>query len=156
MKRTAHALLAAALLLFPLSALAAGKYGAPLGDSPKVALADLAKNAERYSGKTVRTEGVVSEVCQDMGCWMVLKTGDQSVRVSFKDHAFFLPKDSAGMAAVMEGVFSPKSASGGEAKHCDGEAAGGKRDEAKHAEAKADPKELTFVASGVELAKPAR
>jgi hypothetical protein len=96
-----------------------------------------------------------------MGCWMVLKSGDKSVRVSFKDHAFFLPKDSAGMAAVMEGVFGPAAAAAGEGKHCDGEMAAGKHDEAKHAEgmhadARAGAKELTFVASGVELAKPGR
>jgi hypothetical protein len=159
MKRTAPAVLAAVLLLLPLSLLAAGKFGAPLGDSPKVALSDLAKDPAAWAGKTVKTEGVVSAVCQEMGCWMVLKSGDQSVRVTFKDYGFFLPKDAAGMTAVMEGVFAPSAAAAGEGKHCDGEAADGKHDHAAHAEgmhAKADPKQLTFVASGVELAKPAR
>ena len=74
MKRIAPAL----LLLVPISLLgAAGKFGAPLGDSPKVALTDLVKDPAAWSGKTVKTEGVVSAVCQGSGCWMTLKSGDQ-------------------------------------------------------------------------------
>jgi hypothetical protein len=35
------------------------------------------KDAVSYSGKTVKTEGTVSAVCQGSGCWMTLKSGDQ-------------------------------------------------------------------------------
>jgi len=148
MKRLAPAL----LLLLPLSLLAAdGKFGAPLGDSPKVALEDLVKDADSYSGKTVRTEGVVSTVCQEKGCWMTLKSGDQSVRVTFKDYGFFVPKDSAGMTAVLEGVFVVKTIPEKTAKHYAGETPGGKPDAVK-----GDQKELSLVASGVELAQPSR
>ena len=148
MKRTAPALLAV-LLLLPLTLLAgAGKFGAPLGDSPKVALQDLVKDPAAWSGKTVKTEGVVSAVCQDKGCWMVLKAGDQSVRVRFKDYGFFVPMDSAGATAVLEGVFTVKTISEGAAKHYAEETPGGKPDAIK-----GDQKELSFLASGVELAK---
>jgi hypothetical protein len=148
MKRSTSAFLAA-LLLLPLSLLAdAGKFGAPLGSSPKVALADLVKDPAAWSGKTVKTEGVVSSVCQDKGCWMVLKAGDQSVRVRFKDYAFFVPKDSAGATAVLEGVFTVKTIPEATAKHYAEETPGGKPDAVK-----GDQKELSFLASGVELAK---
>ena len=148
MRRIAPAL----LLLLPFSLLAAaGKFGAPLGDSPKVALEDLVKDAASYSGKTVRTEGVVSTVCQEKGCWMTLKSGDQSVRVTFKDYGFFVPKDSAGMTAVLEGVFVVKTIPEKTAKHYAGETPGGKPDAVK-----GDQKELSLVASGVELAQPSR
>jgi hypothetical protein len=152
MKTTARILAASLLLLLPLTAAAAAaRFGAPLGGSPKVALADLVKNADQYSGKTVKTEGTVSAVCQDKGCWMILKSGDQSVRVRFKDYAFFVPMDSAGMTAVLEGVFAVKTIPEATAKHYASETPGGKPDAIK-----GDQKELSFLASGVELTKPAR
>ena len=149
MKRIAPTL----LLLLPISlpAAAAGKFGAPLGDSPKVALADLVKDPATWSGKTVRTEGVVSAVCQGSGCWMTLKSGDQSVRVTFKNYGFFVPIDSAGATAVMEGVFSVKTIPETKAKHYAEETPGGKPEAIK-----GDQKELSLVASGVELARPSR
>jgi len=148
MKRIAPAL----LLLLPFSLLAAaGKFGSPLGDSSKVALADLVKDPAAWSGKTVKTKGVVSSVCQEKGCWMVVKSGDQSVRVTFKDYGFFVPKDSAGATGVMEGVFSVKTIPEATAKHYAGETPGGKPDAIK-----GDQKELSPVASGVEIARPGR
>jgi Domain of unknown function (DUF4920) len=148
MKRIAPAL----LLLLPFSLLAAaGKFGAPLGDSSKVALADLVKDPAAWSGKTVKTEGTVSTVCQEKGCWMTLKSGDQSVRVTFKDYGFFVPKDSAGATAVIEGVFSVKTIPEATAKHYAGETPGGKPDAIK-----GDQEELSLVASGVEIARPGR
>jgi hypothetical protein len=153
MKRIPPALLLLlAELLLPHSLLAAaGKFGAPLGDSPKIALADLVKDAERYSGKTVKTEGVVSAVCQEKGCWMTLKSGVEAVRVTFKDYGFFVPKDSAGRTAVMEGVFNVKTISEAKAKHYAEETPGG-----RPGAIKGDQKELSLVASGVEIAKPER
>jgi hypothetical protein len=149
--RTPAALLVAALLL-PLALLAdAGKFGAPLGTSPKVALADLVKNADAWAGKTVKTEGTVSSVCQAKGCWMVLKSGEHSVRVTFKDYGFFVPKDSAGQTAVLEGVFTVKTIPEATAKHYAGETPGGKPDAVQ-----GDQKELSFLAAGVELTKTAR
>ena len=140
------------MLLVPLSLLAAaGKFGAPLGDSPKVALADLVKDAVSYSGKTVKTEGTVSAVCQGSGCWMTLKSSDQSVRVTFKDYGFFVPMDSAGATAAMEGVFTVRTIPEATAKHYAEETPGGKPDAIK-----GDQKELSLVASGVELVRPSR
>ena len=109
------------------------------------------KDPDAWSGKTVKTEGTVSAVCQEKGCWMVLKSGEKSVRVRFKDYAFFVPKDAAGATAVLEGVFTVKTVPEATAKHYAEETPGG-----KPAEIKGDQKELSFLASGVELAKPAR
>jgi hypothetical protein len=148
MKRIVTAL----VLLVPLSLLAAaGKFGAPLGDSPKVVLADLVKDAVSYSGKTVKTEGTVSAVCQGSGCWMTLKSGDQAVRVTFKDYGFFVPIESAGATATIEGVFTVRTIPEATAKHYAEETPGGKPDAIK-----GDQKELSLVASGVELVRPGK
>ncbi len=142
-----------AALLLPALSLAAdtGKYGAPLGDAPKVALADLVKDPAAWTGKTVRTEGVVSAVCQEKGCWMVLKSGEKSVRVTFKDYGFFVPKDSAGATVVLEGVFAVKTVPEKTARHYAHETPGGRPEAIT-----GDQQELSLVASGVEISKPAR
>ncbi len=145
------ALLLAALLLPHALRAAAGRFGAPLGDAPRVALADLVKDPAAWSGKTVKTEGTVSAVCQEKGCWMLLKSGEKSVRVRFKDYGFFVPMDAAGATAVMEGVFSLKTIPEATAKHYAKESPGGNPDAVK-----GDQQELSFLASGVELSKPAR
>ena len=126
------------------------KFGAPLGNAEKVALADLVKNPDAWKGKTIRTEGPVAAVCQEKGCWMTLKSGEASVRVRFKDYGFFVPKDCAGATATLEGVFEVKTIPEKTAKHYAAETPGGKPDAVK-----GDQKELSFLASGVELVRPA-
>lgn len=51
-----------------------------------------------------KLEGVVASVCQKKGCWMqvALDNGD-TVRVSFKDYGFFMPKDIAGKTVIIDG-----------------------------------------------------
>ena len=140
------------LLAFPLSALAGSeKFGAALSDAGTVALADLVARPDAWAGKTVRTEGPVSAVCSQRGCWMVLKSGEKSVRVTFKDYGFFVPKDAAGSVATVEGVFKVATLPEATAKHYAGETPGGKPETIK-----GDQKELSLVASGVELTRPSR
>src|SRR5918992_756160 len=72
------------------------KRGEALGDSPKVAFADVLKEPKKFEGKTVRIEGVVERVCKMEGCWMQIKPSaesEASVRVTF-DHKFSVPKDA--------------------------------------------------------------
>ncbi len=54
----------------------------------------------------VKVTGKVSEVCQAKGCWMTLVTdqpGQPAMRVTFKDYAFFMPKDLSGKRVVVDG-----------------------------------------------------
>jgi hypothetical protein len=125
------------------------KRGAPIGKSPAVKFADVLKEPQKFAGKSVRIEGVVERVCKREGCWMEIapKPGAQTVRVTFKDHGFFVPKDATGKFRA-EGEFSVKVLSRGEVDHLvndDG------------AKIKRNPdgtaNEVTFVATGVELWK---
>lgn len=144
--------LAAALALAALPALASDeapaptKHGAPLTGATRVAIADLQKTPDAYSGKTIQTEAPVSAVCAKKGCWMTLGEGSRPVRVTLKDYGFFVPKDIAGATAVVEGVFTVKTIPEATAKHYAGETKGG-----KPAEIKGDQKELSFEATGVEI-----
>jgi hypothetical protein len=57
-------------------------------------------------GKEIVLRGKVADVCQMKGCWMVLTDGTHAVRTTFKDYGFFVPKDLAGRAVVVEGVLT--------------------------------------------------
>ncbi len=127
------------------------KRGAEIGTAKKVSLAKAIKNSNKYSGKAVRVEGVIVRSCKMEGCWMELApTKDaSSVRVKMKDHAFFIPLDSAGMRAKVEGVFSVKTLSKAEVDHLVNE------DGAKFDKINPDGTvtEVSFEATGVELTK---
>ncbi|HMO81765.1 MAG TPA: DUF4920 domain-containing protein [Pyrinomonadaceae bacterium] len=70
------------------------------------ALSDPAK----FADKTVEVEGVIVRSCLKEGCWMEIadKEGGRSVRVTFGDHAFFIPLNSAGLKVRAQGVFRTK------------------------------------------------
>ena len=87
------------------------KRGAPVGNAKKVSLNKALKDPSKYSGKTVRIEGVVVRSCKMEGCWAEVaeNVDSKSVRVKMKGHAFFIPLQSAGAFARVEGVFSVKT-----------------------------------------------
>ena len=127
------------------------KRGEPIGDSPRVAFADVLKEPKKYAGKAVVIEGSVERVCQMEGCWMqiVPESGAEAgaVRVTF-DHKFSVPKDAAKMKFRAEGTFSVKTLSKETVEHLV------KEDGAKiktNPDGTAD--ELAFLATGVELWK---
>jgi len=56
---------------------------------------------------TMKVEGTIVEVCQMKGCWMTMDLGNgETMRITFKDYGFFVPKKASGYLAVMEGVVS--------------------------------------------------
>ena len=89
------------------------KRGEPIGKAKKVSLNAALKEPGKYTGKTVRIEGVVVRSCKMEGCWAeVAETKDsKSVRVKMKGHAFFIPLESAGAKARVEGTFQIKTLS---------------------------------------------
>lgn len=127
------------------------KRGAAIGKAKKVSLVKVLENPAKFEGKTVAVEGVIVRSCKMEGCWMELAPSKdaQAVRVKFKDHAFFIPLDSAGMKAKAEGVFSIKTLSKAEVDHLMNE------DGAKFNNINKDGTvtEISFEASGVELSK---
>jgi len=46
----------------------------------------------------------INSVCKMKGCWMILDLPEEeSVRVTFKDYGFFVPKDSENTIVIVEG-----------------------------------------------------
>lgn len=66
----------------------------------------FAKPAE-VADKTVEISGIVVRSCKKEGCWAEIadKEGGKSVRVTFGDHAFFIPLNAAGMKVKAQGKF---------------------------------------------------
>lgn len=125
--------------------------GAAIGaDTQRVSFADVLKEPQKYDGKTVVIEGVVTRVCQAEGCWVQIgpkSKGDGNIRVTF-DHKFVVPKDASEMDFRAEGTLKVKTLSKETVEHLV------KDDGAK---IKTNPdgtaNEVTFLATGVELWK---
>jgi hypothetical protein len=81
-------------------------FGDELSDREAIPLAALMDSPADYDGQVVRTEGIISSVCQRRGCWMELKAEEDgpAVRVPMAGHSFFLPRDVSGARATIEGT----------------------------------------------------
>ncbi|MGI8469320.1 MAG: DUF4920 domain-containing protein [Pyrinomonadaceae bacterium] len=131
------------------------KRGAPLSnDAQKVSLAKLLAEPDKYKGQTVRVEGVIVRSCKMEGCWLELAPDakSKSVRVNMKDHSFFVPLDSAGAKAKVEGTVAIKILSKQQVDRLTAE------DGARFDNRKPDGTvtEVSFTATGVELTKATR
>ena len=121
--------------------------GDVVGDSTLVTLRDVFRDVDAYLDKTVIVEGTVGRVCQMKGCWMEIaaKKEDLGVRVTFKDYRFFVPTNTQGRVARLEGRFETNIFSVSDADHLIKEGV----DLIRNPDGTAT--ELSFVAAGVEL-----
>jgi Rieske Fe-S protein len=73
-------------------------------------IADVIASPAGFAGQTIRVEGVVTAVCQHMGCWMTLApagaTGGTpaTLRLKVDDGVIVFPVSSRGRTAVAQGV----------------------------------------------------
>src|SRR5690606_14599158 len=77
---TAMRLLALPLLFaVALVAHAAGPaaYGEAFEDGPTVPVSEAIAHFDHYAGEPMRFSGRITEVCQNMGCWMMLEHDGQ-------------------------------------------------------------------------------
>lgn len=95
--------------------------------------------------------GEVVDVCKKKGCWMTLKMPDgEDVRVTFKDYAFFMPKDIVGKKVALDGIAKKQTISAETLRHYAEDAHQSAEEVAKITEPK---KELAFEAKGVVILK---
>lgn len=127
------------------------RRGQALIGAPSVKLEKLLAEPRSYEEKTIAVEGIVERACTNKGCWMEIaaQSGASGMRVTFKDYGFFVPLNSQGMTVKAEGQVSVKTLSRAQADHYESEGATLKRN------ADGTAHEVTFVATGVELAKKA-
>lgn len=156
-------LLPAVILLTALAACQPEKKEETVQETPKVSYAtygaaitaDDAASVqsinELMAGKDsleVKLTGEIEKTCKMKGCWMTVKTGENTtMRVTFANYGFFVPKEGMeGKTTVMEGKLLKTVNTVEMLRHF-------AQDEGKSAEeinAITEPKEeYTFVATGV-------
>jgi hypothetical protein len=124
-------------------------FGAPIGAGPVLSLADVLASPERFRDQAITVEGHVRSACTRRGCWMeVAESADPKLpgcRVTFKDYGFFVPTDSAGSRAKVQGTLGVDTLPPERVAHLESE--GG---QFSHKNPDGSVAELRLVASGVE------
>ena len=127
-------------------------HGSAITPGNEVELAKVLASPRDFAGKTVTVSGDVRRVCKKMGCWMELSTAKSETapgcRVFFGAHQFFVPKDSDGSQARVQGEVQVKQVQADFVEHLEQEGASFKT---KNADGTAD--EVRLVATGVELTR---
>jgi hypothetical protein len=127
------------------------RFGAAI-TSQRTALpiASVLEQPDDRAGRTVIVEGKVRSACTRKGCWMELarsgEKGTPGCRVTFKDYGFFVPTNSAGAEARVEGTLVVRNVPPDEVAHMESE---GGSFSAKQPDGSA--REVRIVATGVEL-----
>lgn len=135
------------LMVAAFSINAQSKFGQEITEEGAIPTTELLKKADGKEEITAKVSGVVESVCQVKGCWMKVKLDDgQTMRVTFKDYGFFVPKDIAGKTVVIDGTAKVKTTSVADLKHYAEDAGKSKEEIAK---IKKPEKALGFVANGV-------
>lgn len=81
-------------------------YGEPLTLTETTQVAAILDSPEAYLGQRVMVEGVVAEVCSNMGCWMdiLAEDGETRLQVKVDDGVIVFPQEAMGRRARVEGV----------------------------------------------------
>lgn len=126
------------------------RFGDAIAKQNDVEFSRVLDDPTAYEKKTVTLEGHVRRVCKRMGCWMELaegtKEGARSCRVFFGAHQFFVPTDSEGQQARVQGSVEVRRVEAKFVNHLEEE---GASFESKSKDGSAE--EVRLVASGVEL-----
>jgi hypothetical protein len=123
-------------------------FGQPLAPATPVTVAALLARPD--PGSPVTVEGSVRKACTRKGCWLELaespREGTPGCRVTFKNYGFFVPTDSAGSHARVQGQVEVETLTAPVVRHYEEEGAvfPGKQPDGT-------AQEVRLVASGVEL-----
>jgi Domain of unknown function (DUF4920) len=105
-------------LVLAVSTTWAQKAGTTYGASPRMKRAVPLESAVASKPKSgTAIQGVVTDVCSKKGCWMIIKSGNMTARVTFKDYAFFVPTSLKGRTVSVEGVLTVEELTEDEARH---------------------------------------
>ncbi len=101
--------------------------------------------------KNIQVEAEVNAVCQAKGCWMTVNLDNgETMRVTFKDYGFFVPKDLAGTKVIFKGKPEVSTTSVEELRHYAKDAG---KSEAEILAITEPEVALSFVADGVLVPK---
>jgi len=126
------------------------RFGAALSEASRHPITAVLADPSAFSERPIQIDGHVRRACSRKGCWMELAAGSDAAlpgcRVTFKDYSFFVPTDSQGARALVEGELKFRRLSPQRVTHYEAE---GATFAMKHPDGSAD--EIQFIATGVEL-----
>lgn len=80
-------------------------FGATINEDDAQSVDEVIAAMSDKDSMAVKLTGTVDKVCQVKGCWMTMPYGDgESMRISFRDYGFFVPKDIDGKEVIIEGT----------------------------------------------------
>ena len=124
-------------------------FGTPVTADQAITYDQLIPKMASTDSMPAKVTGTVKQVCQKKGCWMTLvstQPGTPEMRVTFKDYAFFMPKDLSGKQVVVDGYAFIETTSVDILRHYAEDAGKSKAE----IEAIKEPlRELSFEAAGV-------
>lgn len=88
------------------STVSTGAFGSKIDEAGAISMDSLmlAIQAGKGAVENVKVQGLIEGACQKKGCWMNMDGGNgTSMRVTFKDYAFFVPKNCGGKTAIIQG-----------------------------------------------------
>ncbi|MDO8366147.1 MAG: DUF4920 domain-containing protein [Saprospiraceae bacterium] len=124
-------------------------FGAPITAKKAIPYEKVMAKMEKVDSMSMKVTGRVKEVCLKKGCWMTLvsdKPGYPEMRVTFKDYAFFMPKDLSGKRVVIDGFARVETTSVEVLRHYAEDA---KKSPEEIAAIKTPKREVAFEAAGV-------
>jgi hypothetical protein len=85
-------------------------FGAGVKLAAATPIDTILADPKAWSGKTVRVEGMITDVCPKRGCWMELAgtAPGQKLRFKVTDGEMVFPMDAKGQRATAEGVIAVK------------------------------------------------
>lgn len=86
------------------------KYGKALTLNEPTKISDILKDPGSFDGKRVLVEGTITDVCEMMGCWIMIQGDDpaQAMRFKVDDGVIEFPMEVKGKTARAEGIVSVK------------------------------------------------
>jgi len=122
-------------------------FGSEITEENALDLSGIKEKLGEQDSLNVKLTGTIEKVCQVKGCWMTMPYGEgESMRVSFRDYGFFVPKDIDGKEAVVEGTLYMETTSVDDLKHFAEDEGLSEEEIAAITEPETS---LTFVADGV-------
>lgn len=93
-------------------------FGEPFTLAASVPASQIMADPAPHEGKAVRVTGELAEVCQKAGCWAVVRDdAGHAWRVTMKEHAFGIDKDTRGRACDVEGQLVKKVVDPAQVEH---------------------------------------
>jgi hypothetical protein len=126
------------------------RFGQSIPPGSALTLDHILAKPDDFESRAVTVEAKVRRNCTRRGCWMELAERlDPNLpgcRVTFKDYGFFVPLDSAGSTARVQGNVQVQTVTAPEVEHLESEGAkfAGKQPDGT-------AREVRMVATGVEL-----